>query len=239
MKRRSHAYSNAESRAAKARKIECILNDKVNLEAANVLEVGTGSGLIASYLARVVGTDGQITSVDVVDERSTQEGYLFRQVADTTLPFENEQFDVIVSNQVIEHVGEYEEQFNHLREIHRVLKGEGRVYFAMPNRWNIIEDHYKVAFLSWLPERYRSRYLKFRGKGDFYDCAPLSKSELLTICREVGLEFEDCTIRAMKLMLEIEPVGGWQRRVLKLPDWLLRALQPVVPTYIGILRRVS
>lgn len=46
--------------------------------------------------------------------------------------------DVILTNHVIEHVGEYESQLEHLNEIKRLLKN-GIAYLAVLNKWMLIE----------------------------------------------------------------------------------------------------
>jgi 2-polyprenyl-3-methyl-5-hydroxy-6-metoxy-1,4-benzoquinol methylase len=53
--------------------------------------------------------------VDVNDERIITSGYAFTQVTGTLLPFPDTSFDVVISNHVIEHVGEPPEQLAHLR----------------------------------------------------------------------------------------------------------------------------
>jgi 2-polyprenyl-3-methyl-5-hydroxy-6-metoxy-1,4-benzoquinol methylase len=63
------------------------------------------------------------------------------------LPFPDEYFDVVVSNHVIEHVSD---QQLHLSEIARVLKPNGVVYLATPNRLWPWEVHYRVLVLHYL-----------------------------------------------------------------------------------------
>ena len=89
------------------------------------------------------------------------------------MPFANASFDLVITNHVIEHVGEVNEQLQHLKEIARVLSSTGQCYLAVPNRWMLTEPHYRLKFLSWWPKKCRSSYLKLMGKGEFYDCEPL------------------------------------------------------------------
>ena len=80
-----------------------------------------------------------MAAVDVVDERISDNGYAFQQVSGTQLPFPDQQFDVVISNHVIEHVGEREQKLEHLTEIARVLRPDGMDYLAVPNRWRLVE----------------------------------------------------------------------------------------------------
>ena len=146
-KRLPHVVLNLESRYLKAKKIECLLelNSKAEL---SILEVGVGSGGISYYFAKVSKGQYKVTAVDVVDSRLIFEGYDFHLVDGVALPFDNETFDVVISNHVIEHVGELDAQILHLRELGRVLKKTGIGYLAVPNRWMLFEPHYKLIFLS-------------------------------------------------------------------------------------------
>ena len=61
------------------------------------------------------------------------------------LPFRHGQFDLVLSNAVIEHVGD-QEQAQFLREHDRV----GRVWIATtPNRWFPVESHTRVLIRHW------------------------------------------------------------------------------------------
>src|SRR5690606_9235376 len=123
---------------------------------------------------------------DVRDVRIAKEGYEFSLVSGTTLLFDDLKFDVVISNHVIEHVGTQVDQKHHLKEIYRVLKNDGIAYLAVPNRWMLIEPHYKLAFLSWLPHFLRTDYLRLMGKGEFFDCEPLELKQSELLFKEAG-----------------------------------------------------
>ena len=231
--RRPHAILDAQSRVLKARKIiELVGRDRI--AGARVLDIGTGAGVMAAELARLAR---EVVGVDVRDQRTVFDGFRFVQVAGTTLPFEDRSFDVVLSNHVIEHVGERPDQLHHLREVHRVLADDGRGYLAVPNKWVLLEPHFRLPFLSWIPRALRDPYVRAARKGAFYDCNLPTRGSLERLFAEAGFTHREVTIDAMRAMDRVESPNGLTGRILRAPDGVLRALMPVVPTMIYLLSK--
>jgi SAM-dependent methyltransferase len=241
LERKPHAALDLDSRVLKGRKIERLLRIESSKDVRRLLEVGTGSGGISHYFARHAVHRFDVDSVDVTDCRQVTEGYRFHVVGDVMLPFQDETFDVVVTNHVIEHVGDDRQQNAHLTEIHRVLKPDGVVYLAVPNRWMLVEPHYRVPLLSWWPERWRSGWLRLWKKGDFYDCRPLQLADAERRLREAGFEFRQVHAEAMRALVEIEfPQSfGWRAMVGLVPDGLFHLLRHMFPTLIWVMRKVT
>jgi SAM-dependent methyltransferase len=223
-----------ESRRAKAAKIAALVEREHPLAGADLLEIGTGGGIIASLLAERVGNEGSVWSVDVDDLRTVTDGYEFRLVEGVELPFEDDRFDVVVSNHTIEHVGGPDAQLAHLREIARVLRPGGVGYLASPTRWALVEPHFKVPMLSWLPPDARTRALQLSRRGSIYDISPRTRPELLRLIGQAGLRATDVTVDALRATADIEP-GPLSRAAAALPDGVLRAGRGAVPTMVFVL----
>lgn len=231
--RKPHVSTGMESRRAKALKIERLLGLDGAIGPIRLLEIGTGAGGIAHYFATHPTLQCAVTAVDVHDNRQVRDGYDYLPVQGVALPFEDARFDVVISNHVIEHVGDAAAQLEHLREIHRVLKPAGVGYLAVPNRWMLTEPHYRLKFLSWWPHAWRTPYLKLMGKGDFYDCEPLEMRELERMLAATDFAYQNLCIDALRETFEIERPQAIATKLLrKLPDALLRPLKPIIPTLI-------
>lgn len=237
--RGTHVVGGERSRLAKARKILAVLGAAVPAPGGSLLDIGTGSGWMAHHLARAAGLS--VVAVDVADQREVREGFVFRLIPGVALPFDSGSFDLVISNHVIEHVGDRQAQRQHLAEIARVLKPGGTVYFAVPNKWSLTEPHYRLPLLSWLPVEWASRYVRASGRGSWYDCRPLGPLEIRQLMREAGFTGRDCAAQALLEMIRIE----WPSR-----SWLLPVLEPLVgalapalgllsPTQIFVLERAD
>lgn len=237
VERRAHADVNMVARALKAKKIEALLGLRAWPNGGSLLEVGTGSGGIAYHFAHGAAQHWRVSAVDIVDNRQVMEGYDFQLVQGVTLPFEGQSFDVVISNHVIEHVGDKSSQLHHLLELRRVLKPGGRAYLAVPNRWMIIEPHYGLPLLSWIPRSWRSVYLKFAGKGEIYDCEPLSRGEVQRLLEAAGFDYENLCVAALRLTASLEATSAPLARCMAgLPDALLKPSLSIMPTLIYCLR---
>ena len=238
--RQPHAVLDLPSRNWKAEKIARLLDLPHRPQPMRILEIGTGSGGIAHWLGTQSGIHCQIEAVDVVDSRLARDGYTFQLVNGVDLPFADFSFDVVITNHVIEHVGNADAQRRHLSEIHRVMRRNGVGYLAVPNRWMLVEPHFKLAFLSWWPHAWRTPYLRLMHRGTFYDCEPLQMKQLERMLADVNFSYRNMCIQALRATLEIEqPLSLGARLLRNTPDVVLRPLTRLIPTLIYRIERSS
>lgn len=236
--RQAHAISDRDSRLLKSAKIIKLVGEERFGTARDILEVGCGSGIISNALATAGDGRVEVRAVDVNDNRVEKEGYAFQRVDGTTLPYPDQTFDIVVSNHVIEHVGDCKAQLCHLQEIRRVLKVDGLIYLAVPNKWRIVEPHYRLPLLSWLPQRASDAYVRLFKRGSYYDCLPLSARRAMALFYDAHLQVDNVTLRALRTTLQVEhPVHPMTRLVNGLlPDWSLAPTLPIIPTFVFLLR---
>jgi len=125
---------------------------------ARVLDYGCGAGQVVELL-RARGIDGW--GCDVFYEGGDSSPLIrpeltqyIRRMANTTIPYEESSFDIVLSNQVFEHVPDMEAA---LVEIARVLKPGGVALNLFPDRGVWREGHSGIPFLHWFPKGTRAR----------------------------------------------------------------------------------
>lgn len=78
--------------------------------------------------------------------------------------FENSSFDIVHSNSVVEHVGDWTRMKMFASEVRRL----GRSYFVQtPNFWFPVEPHFVTLFYHWLPEQIRAKLIMMFNLGHY------------------------------------------------------------------------
>jgi hypothetical protein len=117
-----------------------------------VLDVGG-----TEYFWQLMGVDldkeFHVTLLNII-ETETQSPHLTALVGDARnlSQFADDQFDVVFSNSVIEHVGDLHDQQRMAEEIRRVGK---YYYLQTPNRNFPIEPHFQFPFFQFVPNKLR------------------------------------------------------------------------------------
>ncbi len=225
-------HSTQNNRLSKALMIEKFISKKSKTKTLKLLEIGTGTGLIASYFANQSNYKYEVHSLDVVDNCISKININFQMIKDTQLPFPDMEFDFIISNHVIEHVGDVNAQHNHLNEIYRVLKTDGEAYLACPNKFMIIEPHYQLYFLSWLPRIISNFYIRALKRNSYYDCFPPSLNQLNHLIQRNNLKFNHIEDQVIISLLKIE--NSSLKKIITLSASFFAY---IVPTFVCILRK--
>lgn len=229
----SEAYR--RERPEKARVIHRLC--RAELEAADrIADLGSGTGIIKKELEEITGKSiiGIELDTSFVETRKrTAAGDV------TRLPLPDGGLDFAMLNHLYEHVGDQGALF---REVRRVLAPGGAAYVSAGNRLMVMEPHYRLPFLSWLPRPLADRYLRWTGRGRAYRGIRFrTRGELVRMIRDAGLRIEDRTRRALDDMIEETWGRGWSalwRAVRRLPDALVEAgLRWLSPQWFLLLRR--
>jgi len=222
-----------ESRARQADKIAYVLKTYGSIPFSTVtcLDVGCSSGVITTSLAPLfgmsIGLDYDEIALKHVTRVAEQSPSFLRGDA-MRLPLADHSVEVVVCAQVYEHMPS---DVLLIREIYRVLKPGGAVFFSGPNKLFPIEPHYYLPFLHWLPPAWADRYLQILGRGNHY----YERSRTIWSLRNLLAKFtiQDLTPEVMQYSLR----GGKFKGLARLPLAVWRLFLPVLPNYNWILRK--
>jgi SAM-dependent methyltransferase len=153
-------------RAGQQRRLGMIRAAVPRLRDARVLEIGCGVGRYVEKLQElaplVVGLEYDLPRAVEASTRLARP--LVVNAANERLPFADRAFDVVLSNEVIEHVAD---DALSAREMVRVLRSGGRIVLFCPNRWYPVEQHGvfwrgryhfgNVPLVNYLPDPLRNR----------------------------------------------------------------------------------
>ncbi len=134
-----------------------VLEQKLGSE-ARVLDYGCGAGEIVKELKKAgINAFGCDVFYDggypAKDNRPDLLGGVVKEMENSIIPFDNNYFDFVINNQVMEHV---EDMDVVLSEINRVLKPGGVVLSLFPDKGVWREGHSGVPFLHWFPKGSRA-----------------------------------------------------------------------------------
>ena len=176
----------------------------------SILDLGSGEGFTSSLFAelnKVISYD--ISLLRLKRQVPSAENYFLINGGAEILPFRNSSFDLIILQDVIEHI----ENRNQVSdEISRLLKKKGIIYISTPNKYsflNIISDpHWGIPLVSLFNrDIIKNYFLRFFRKSDFkrHDIAELfSLKELKSLFRDYRFDIK--TKEALHILSE-EPDG--------------------------------
>lgn len=230
-------------RLEKADKIIAVLNDYFDGAADQqvVVDVGCSTGIMTRHFA---GSFGRVIGLDTDDVGVSNGARLAQQAGigpsklqfcggdGCVMPLADNSVDAVICNQVYEHV---DDQTGLMDEIWRVLRPGGACYFGCGTRHVLIEGHYKLPFLSWVPQRIADWYMKLAGQNARYDVLLLSYRNLRKLVRKYGVI--DYTVEVIKNAATYADAsrGPLRRWVATWPNWLLRGIRPIIPIHVWIL----
>ncbi len=156
------------------------------------VDLGAGTGIIRKALEQTSGNTIFGLEIDgefIVETERMVRGDVLR------IPFASESLDFAILNHLYEHVPDAGELF---RETYRVLKPGGRAYVTAGSRHAIIEPHYRLPFLSWVPKGVAGAYLRVTHRGHSYEGIRfLTYRPLTRLMRAAGFIVHDVTERAI------------------------------------------
>lgn len=206
------------------------------LQHFHCLDLGCGDGLISRVLAEHVAS---VVGVDIDPQNVWRAATLpaicggFAQVdREGRLAVRDDSVDVVVCAQVYEHTCD---QSALVEDIWRVLRPGGICFLSGPNRLAVMEEHYWLPFLSWLPSPWANRYVRLFNRHDTYDVKPLFYWQLRGLLGRFHLVDYNYRLLQSPSQFAMTRQLGSLRWISQLPPFLLYALLPILPNYNWIL----
>lgn len=236
------AYSELQSkmldeagRRRKAAKILSVLEHflgRDDLDGLVALDIGCSTGYIADELRRAGAT---VTGFDI-DEPGLEgararfgDQVSFVNAPGDALPVPDGSADIVVFNHIYEHVVDADAV---MAEIRRVLKDDGVVYLGLGNKYGVIEPHYKLPFLSWLPKSVADRYVRASRRADSYYETFRTRPGLKRMC--AGLNVWEYTYAVLAQSRSFGADDMVPKRLANAPASFWKVLTPIVPTFIWV-----
>ena len=199
------------------------------------LDMGCGSGGIAAWLADHVDT---ITGVDPEpwerwrDFHESHPNLRFVNATAEASGLPDQSVDVVICNQVYEHVDDPQ---GLISEIRRVLRPGGYCYFAGPNLLFPIEPHVFWPFVHWLPRELARRLMKALGAENLVDA---NSKDYWTLKRWLGgFEITNAVPYIITNPMLYGNVGlGW-RLLARMPRRVFGTLTFLSPGFVFVLRK--
>lgn len=165
---------NVKSREQKAHRMVKLLNyhfGKSKTREFSVLDIGSSTGIIDNILSKnfksVNGIDIDNKAIAYARRHFKRKNLSFFVGDALNLNFPKNKFDIVICTHIYEHVTNPNRLFS---EINRVLKPGGVCYLAAVNRLWLLEPHYNLPFLSWLPKKIANFYVKlFREEMSYWE----------------------------------------------------------------------
>tara|TARA_Y100000310_G_C20695329_1_gene825271 strand:- start:3440 stop:4192 length:753 start_codon:yes stop_codon:yes gene_type:complete len=176
------------------------LSKLVDLKNKKVLDVGSGCGefIFEAVLkgAKGYGVEPEKEGLEISKLlfKIHKKKVTLKQSFAEDLPFEDNTFDVIISNSTIEHVRDPEKA---LKEMVRVLKPKGVIWLKCPNFIYPLERHYKKFYIPLLPNWIQQKYFNFvSGKKSkyYYSLNEITPFFVLKFLRKHQLKYKNISL---------------------------------------------
>lgn len=202
------------------------------------LDLGASTGIMTERFAqnfkKVIALDIDKIGLNSGKSHCSQNNLLYLCSDGTEIALADSSIDVVICNQIYEHV---DSQADLMAEIYRILKYDGFCYFGAGNRFVLIEGHYFLPFLSWLPHRLADIYMKLTFRNGIYDVKLLSLRNLRKLTENfwrhdyTGLIFENPEVFYAD---DIVQSGNF---VSQLPRWMYSLIYPFFPAWVWVLTK--
>lgn len=183
--------------------LEIIKSSRYLDDCFSILDVGTTSSLDdhENQIIKYFYNTKNITCLSNLDLSEFKEKFPSANIVKgdgRNINFQDNSFDLVLSNATIEHVGSFENQIQFLKECNRVCKK--LVIVTTPNRLYPVDFHTRLPLLHLFPKKIHRKILKMLGE-EFLSKEEnlnlMTKHDLIKACKILG--FKNFEIKSIKL----------------------------------------
>lgn len=220
-------------KAAKLIAVLCHFLGRSDLSGMRIADVGCSAGFISDELAEAGAKQVAGIDIDVPGLRKAEarfgERVSFACGDGERLPFRDESFDAIIFNHIYEHVVNPDAVIVELR---RVLRDDGALYLGLGNKYGIMEPHYRLPFLSYLPARLADQYVRLTGRADRYHERFQSRRGLRDMLDQFTVW--DYSFSVMAEPARFHVMSDVPGAVSRIPVFALKTMLPVLPGFLWV-----
>lgn len=225
----------AQKRSRKAAKIVSVLQHffgRDSLSGLLALDLGCSTGFTVDVLraagCEAVGIDIDAPGLAHANAKFGRDSH-FICADGARLPFADKSVDIVVFNHIYEHVVDPDAIMS---EIHRVLRRDGAVYLGLANKLGIVEPHYRLPFLSWVPKRLADKYVRVTRRADNYYEQLRTRRGLRRMCS--AFEIWDYTYTILADPAAFCATDLIPERLGRMPSTLWHAGAYIMPTFVWV-----
>ena len=179
------------------------LSKYFDLSNIKIIDLGCGMGWLSVELARycpnVIGIDLSDEAVNLAKSYQETEGVhvKFEKGDASATKYPAKHFDVAIVSHVLEHAQSHD---GPIREAKRILKTNGILIIASPNKFWPIEQHFYLPFLHWLPKKIADKYVRLFNRANDYSSVTETPNyfEILHLLNRMGFSVKDISYSKLK-----------------------------------------
>lgn len=192
------AHDRNPYRLARMARFVAIIDDVLAKQSeCRILDIGGTQSYWMALEEAWAGRNVHVTVANLSQEAVTSDRFTSIAGDARKLNYENNSYDAVHSNSVIEHVGSFDDMAAMAGEVRRLAP---RYFVQTPDFWFPIEPHFRTPVFHWLPESARLKIVQHRACGFYPKAGSLEEAQkfvndahLLSI-RQMRQLFPDATV---------------------------------------------
>ena len=178
-----------------------------------ILDLGYGDGQITNFLHQrgfnIIGLD--VSEGNYKKAKNHFPECDFRLYDGLNIPFEKNYFDTVILNDVFEHIP-YSHTEKLIEKVKEVVEPNGIIYISAINRYELVEPHTNIPFLTWFPRIFWQTLDRKLNKLKNYHISeiyPYTFRKLKSFCKRHNLQYTDFTyIYTFHKFADLEYIGN-------------------------------